>query len=198
MRASNNPTALSVVVGDGISLGGGPRAVTTLVRDLLMPAVLAGFATYLVVGIVTMEVPEGTAFPGPQFFPGVIAAGLYLFAIVLGWEAVRDWRGGETQREDPGPEVDAATPAASAQTTRVDWASLAWVVGSFLAFALLLDVLGWVLAAALLFVGVTRGFASPRWLFNALVGLTLSSLTYVVFDMVLGMPLPSGLLGWRF
>ncbi|WP_203136800.1 tripartite tricarboxylate transporter TctB family protein [Microbacterium sp. JZ31] len=198
MRASNNPTALSVVVGDGIVLSGGPRAVTTLVKDLLMPTLLAGFATYLVVGIVTMEVPEGTAFPGPQFFPGIIAAGLYLFAILLGGEAVRDWRRSDPRRAGAGPEAEAATDVAPAPSTRLDWASLAWVVGSFLVFALLLDVLGWILAAALLFVGVTRGFASPRWLFNAIVGLTLSSLTYVVFDMMLGMALPSGLLGWRF
>ena len=79
--------------------------------------------------------------------------------------------------------------------TRPRWRSLLWVVGSFLAFALLLEVLGWIIAATLLFVGVVRGFASSRWLFNALVGLTLSSVIYIAFDMLLGLPLPSGILG---
>lgn len=189
MMPSNNPTALSAVVGGP----GAPRttapSIATLAAHLVMPVLLAAFASYLLVGILTMSVPEGAAFPGPQFFPGLISAGLYLLAILLGLSGFRQWQSSRTQTDD------AAADSAGGILSRPRWRSLLWVVGSFLAFALLLEVLGWIIAATVLFVGVVRGFASSRWLFNALVGLTLSSVIYIAFDMLLGLSLPSGILG---
>jgi putative tricarboxylic transport membrane protein len=62
-------------------------------------------------------------------------------------------------------------------------------------FSLTLDLLGWVIAAALLFWCVARGFGSTKPLASLVVGFTLSSLAYIAFDMALGMSLPSGILG---
>ena len=89
MTPSNNPTAMSAVVGEEILLESGRGRTAELLKDLIMPVLLAAFAAYLVVGMVTMRVPEGTAFPGPRFFPGLIAAGLLIFAMPLGTAAVR-------------------------------------------------------------------------------------------------------------
>lgn len=204
MMSSSNPTAVSAVVGQRLAFGAGPGRVAALLKNLTMPAVLVAFATYLLVGILTMKVPEGTAFPGPQFFPTLIAAGLYLFAAVLAVGAVREHRA-----EDDAAASAAAAPVAPAsastpeepavpRTVRVDVRSLAWVVGSFLVFALVLNILGWIIAAGLLFWCIARGFGSTRWLFSLVVGLTVSSLSYIAFDMALGMSLPSGILGWGF
>lgn len=187
MMPSNNPTSVSAVVGNRLRFRRG-RGVSGIAKALLMPAVLAAFATYLVVGIVTMAVPPAAAFPGPQFFPGIIAAGLYLFAVVLGIGAVRALA--------DAPAVDAAD--SGERSVGVDWRSFAWVVGSFLVFAFLLGILGWIVAAALLFAGIARGFGHTRWLFALFVGVTISSLTYIAFDMGLGLSLPSGILGWAF
>jgi putative tricarboxylic transport membrane protein len=77
----------------------------------------------------------------------------------------------------------------------VDVRSLLWVVLSFLGFAFLLEILGWIIAAGLLFWCVARAFGSTRHLGGLVVGLTVSSIAYIGFDMVLGMPLPSGILG---
>lgn len=185
MMPSNNPTSVSAVVGNGLRLsrGGG---VVGLAKSLAVPLLLAAFATYLVIGIITMRVPPSAAFPGPQFFPGLIAAGLYLFAILLGVSALKTFR----------ESTDAAGDGERA--VGVDWRSFAWVVGSFLAFAFLLGILGWIIAGALLFTGIARGFGQRSWLFALLVGLTISSLTYIAFDMGLGLSLPSGILGWAF
>jgi len=182
---SNNPTSVSATVGNSLRLSRG-RGVVGLAKSLAMPILLAAFATYLVFGIVTMKVPPNAAFPGPQFFPGIIAAGLYLFAVILGLGAVR------TLGRTPDAEN------AGERSVGVDWRSFAWVVGSFLGFAFLLGVLGWIIAAALLFTGIARGFGQRSWLFAVLVGLTISSLTYIAFDMGLGLSLPSGILGWAF
>lgn len=186
MRMSNNPTAMSAVVSDPTGPVTEPSRAAVLARSLTMPALISAFAIYLLVGILTMQVPSGAVFPGPRFFPGLIAAGLGLFAVLLVIDALRDAR------------VPADERARTGGTVRVDWASLAWVVGSFLAFSLLLPVLGWIIGAALLFWGVVRGFGSTRAVFDLVVGLTLSSVSYIGFDMALGMTLPSGVLGWGF
>jgi hypothetical protein len=88
MPSSNNPTSVSATVGNRLRFqrGSGPRGIA---KALIMPAILAAFATYLVYGIVVMKVPPSAAFPGPQFFPGIIAVGLSAFAIILGIQAVR-------------------------------------------------------------------------------------------------------------
>lgn len=187
MMPSNNPTSVSAVVGSRLRFRRN-RGASGIAKALLMPAVLAAFASYLVVGILTMKVPPSAAFPGPQFFPGIIAAGLYVFAVVLGIGAVRALA--------DTPEADATE--AGERSVGVDWRSFAWVVGSFLVFAFLLGILGWIVAAALLFAGIARGFGHTRWPFALLVGATISSLTYIAFDMGLGLSLPSGILGWAF
>ncbi|KQZ23261.1 tripartite tricarboxylate transporter TctB family protein [Microbacterium sp. Root553] len=209
--SSSNPTAVSAVVGQRLAFGAGPGRAAALLKNLTMPVVLVAFATYLLVGIITMKVPEGTAFPGPQFFPMLIMAGLYLFAAVLSVGAVREHRAevdtasaasvsSEPAATTPVSPASASTPEAPAEprTVRVDGRSLAWVVGSFLVFSLVLNILGWIIAAGLLFWCIARGFGSTRWLFGLVVGLTVSSLSYIAFDMALGMSLPSGILGWGF
>ncbi len=192
-----NPTSASAVIGERLRLVSGP-GIAALVKGLTMPVVLAAFATYLVVGIVTMRVPDGTAFPGPQFFPGIIAAGLYVFAAVLVVSTIRELRAAPdplTAEWEAERAAAAGEDAPPARAVRIDVRSFAWVVLPFVAFAFLLDVLGWILAAGLLFWCVARAFGATRPLQSLAVGLTVSSIAYIGFDMLLGMPLPSGLLG---
>ncbi|MCR2816900.1 tripartite tricarboxylate transporter TctB family protein [Microbacterium jiangjiandongii] len=199
MTFPTNPTAASAVIGGRYRLTSGPSRTAALLKGLTMPIVIAAFATYLLVGILTMRVPEGTSFPGPQFFPGIIAAGLYVFAVVLSINALRDARTPAAPAADPVEalldEQTAAAASAPARPVRVDVASLAWVVGSFLVFAFALDLLGWIIAAGLLFWCVARGFGSTKPWQSLVVGFTVSSVAYIGFDMMLGMTLPSGILG---
>lgn len=202
MNPTNNPTSASAVVGESLELERGSGAGSFLV-PFVMPAVLVAFAGYLQIGILTMRIPEGTAFPGPQFFPQLIAAGLFLFAALLIVSAVRGLRRGGGEQEfalvtDEG-EADGSGGSDSAPPSRsvaLDWRSLAWVVGAFLGFALLLKLLGWILAAALLFWCVARGFGVGRPVHSLIMGLTVASVAYIAFDMLLGLSLPSGLLGF--
>ncbi|WAC67355.1 tripartite tricarboxylate transporter TctB family protein [Agrococcus sp. SL85] len=209
-----NPTSASAVLGEDLELRAGRSRAARLAAGLLMPALLAAFAAYLLVGMATMQVPPSAAFPGPRFFPGIIAAALLLLATLLAVEAIRGARRAEpatgavqvAASGQPGEadiaeagiaEADAAEPAAQpARRVRVDWASFAWVVGSFLAFVPLLELLGWVIAGGLLFWGVSRGFGAARPLQSLVAGLAVSSIAYIAFDMLLGMSLPSGLFGW--
>ncbi|WP_349828631.1 tripartite tricarboxylate transporter TctB family protein [Brevibacterium litoralis] len=160
-----------------------------LVVALLMPGLVIAFATYLVVGMVVMEVPEGTAFPGPKFFPGLIATALYALAAILVVKALRAWR--------VAGDVDPAT-AEAPEPAHMDWRSFAWIVGGILGFIVALPYLGWIIAAALLFWCVARGFGAAHPLNSLLVGFCMSSATYIAFDMALGLSLPSGILGGGF
>lgn len=204
MTSSNNPTAVSAVVGEQLEIGrANPDAA--LVKQLIMPVLLIAFAGYLLFGIVTMRVPEGVAFPGPRFFPAIIAAGLALFAVLLIVRALRDRAAAVARAEQSAEEFELLTDeeieaaeTGSVKRVGVDWRSLAWIVGSFIGFAMLLSLLGWIVAAMLLFWCVARAFGSRRVAHNLVVGLTASSIAYIVFDMLLGLTLPSGILGWGF
>ncbi|MFJ4297859.1 tripartite tricarboxylate transporter TctB family protein [Curtobacterium sp. NPDC089689] len=228
MTRPSNPTSSSAVVGQRLTLRADPGRVAEVAKELTTPALFTAFAVYLVVGIVTMEVPAGTAFPGPAVFPGIVAAALLLLAALLVVRSVRQLRHGPDSEPaagatdpatagvaapatagtaatapatpstaDTAVAVDAAA-AAPQRAVRVDWRSLAWVVVSFAAFALLLDVLGWIVGAGLLFLGVAKGLGAPGWLRPLVVGLTVAALSYIAFDMVLDLSLPSGIVGWRF
>lgn len=203
--AANNPTSLSATLGEEIEIGPADNGTLELLKQLIMPAVLLAFAGYLFTGIVTMAIPEGTDFPGPEFFPSIIAGGLALFAVLLIIGAVKQKMRTVTAIRTgaivlPAVDEDEVHLGTGAPKRRVglDPVSLAWVVGGFLAFALLLTFLGWIVGAAALFWCVARGFGEKRPVHSLIVGLTASSISYILFDMLLGLSLPSGLLGWGF
>jgi hypothetical protein len=192
-----NPTSASAVIGERLRIVSKP-GIFALLKGLTMPIFVAAFATYLLIGLFTMRVPPNVDFPGPQFFPGIIVIGLYGFAVVLAVSAVREVRSmpdpltAELLAEEA---ADARDDDAEPRAVRVDVRSLLWVIVSFLGFALLLDFLGWVVAASLLFWCIARGFGSSKPVQTLIVGVTIASLTYIAFDMALGLPLPSGILG---
>lgn len=176
------------------------RAPIHLLRELTMPIVLTLVIVYLLVGLLTMEVPSNADFPGPRFFPALVAAVMAVLVGVQTAVAVRAWQRGtlvelgedEDLRRQSGLVLEAGT------NRRLDVRALAWILGSFLAFALVLEILGWVIAAGLLFWCIARAFGSRRPVLDLVVGLTVSSIAYIAFDMLLGLSLPSGVLGWGF
>lgn len=199
MTRPSNPTSSSAVVGQRLTLRADPGRVAAVAKELTTPALFTAVAVYLVVGIVTMEVPAGTAFPGPAVFPGLVAAALLLLAALLVVRSVRTARGRRAGAEPVvATERDPADPSVEERSVRVDWRSLASVVLSFAGFALLLGVLGWIVGAGLLFLGVAKGLGAPGWLRPLVVGLTVSAISYIAFDMLLDLSLPSGIVGWEF
>lgn len=171
---------------------------------LVVPLIIAAFSTYLLVNSLIMAVPEGTDPPGPRLVPliisivGLIVAVLYVIAII--------------RKSDPpvpptysaDDDVSDEQRAAAEASARVpykfysDWASLAWAIGGFIVFALTLPFLGWILGAALLFWCMARAMGSTRALFDLSLGLVVGSVSYLCFATLLGLNLPSGILGGGF
>jgi putative tricarboxylic transport membrane protein len=198
---------------------------------LLVPLIMGAFSTYLLVGILTMEVAEDADKPGPQFFPMIIMIVGYALTILLTIAYIRNPEPVDVDDEQPAEaQEDRAfsTPVSSAVAasrlepheedepaedrralaeakaadskyrTHSDFVSLAWGAGGFAAFALILEFAGWIIAAALLFWCVARSMGSKKPLFDLTVALTFSSLVYIAFAVMLGLNLPSGILGGGF
>ena len=167
----------------------GRTPVRTSWRDgrsgLLLSLLMVAFSTYLLFGILTMDVGEGTDFPGPRFFPGILMVAGYVLAALLALHYVRS------------PEHPQETSTRRYRTF-TDWSAVLWAAGGFLLFALTLETLGWIIAAALLFWSVAKGFGSRRPVFDISFALLFSSAVYLAFSVGLGLNLPSGILGGGF
>lgn len=151
---------------------------------LIMPGILTAFSLYLLIGVLNMDVGNAD-FPGPRFFPTILGIAGLVVAVVLVIQTIK-------YPTLPDNESGRSWKFHS------DYVSLAWAIGGFLAFAVLLPYLGWILAGALLFWTMTRAFGSKRPGFDILISLMMSSIVYLAFDVGLGLNLPSGLLGGGF
>lgn len=188
--------------------------------ELIMVAGVLALAVALTVGTATMQVPEGTAFPGPQFFPTLVVVFLYGVGIALGVEVLRSTRrphvaddpteisdemlqdlGGldatselrVVSPEDVAP-VDGLPTADAAARGRIDWRTLGVTLAALAVFIVVLPFVGWLISAAALFWTISWAFGSRRPLMDVAVGVIMSSVVQLAFGAGLGLALPVGFL----
>ena len=182
--------------------------------ELTVSVLVLGLAVFLTVGTVTMVVPEGSGTPGPQFFPTIVAGLLYVLAVLLAAQVIRAPRlldGDSTaSRASVSPDllsdigdldttseirvVRASVRPATGHISLTDWRTTAYVFGSLVAFILILQPVGWLLAAAALFWAIAWALGSKRPVFDVGVALIFSSCIQLAFSAGLGLNLPSGIL----
>jgi putative tricarboxylic transport membrane protein len=114
--------------------------------------------------------------PGPGFYPLVLGAVLMLVAVWVVMEA----------RSSPG---EAEPP----MTRSDNVAAVAVVPGLLVAFALVLEPLGYVISMFLM-MGLLLRLAGRGWPAAAGMALASTLLSFFLFDMWLGVPLPKGVL----
>ncbi len=146
-------------------------------------------STYLLVGALTMEIPKTASPPGPLFFPTIVIGLGYALGLALLVQGMRARRGGAVA----AGRADAVTTQDEAPVRR--WRSLLLAVGTLVAFVLLLDLVGWVIAGTLLFWGLATALGSRRPVFDLAVALIMSSIIQLVFSAGLGLYLPVGVMG---
>ncbi|GAA2310117.1 tripartite tricarboxylate transporter TctB family protein [Streptomyces kunmingensis] len=117
---------------------------------------------------------------GPKTVPIVVGAGLLVVAVLLAVDVLRGGRG----EAEGGEDIDLSEPA--------DWRTVLLLTGVFLATAVLIEPLGFPIAGALLFWGAAYALGSRHLQRDPLIAAGLSLLTYVVFNNLLGVPLPGG------
>ena len=123
-----------------------------------------------------MRIPPTYAKVGPQVFPYLTAVALAL----LGAYFIFQGRAGRKE-------------ALHADTTETDWTALAAISAGLLSQALLIEFLGFILSAALVFVLVAWGFGSRKIVRDSAIAIALSTVVYVGFTQFLNLQLPAGI-----
>jgi putative tricarboxylic transport membrane protein len=145
---------------------------------LSVGALTAGLAA----GLPFIDAQGGYAGLSPRFLPTVVCLGLGICALLLFLrpDALPAAEPAESVAgpDRPGPARGAA-PSPGPAAGR-----LAWVAGGLVAHAVLIGVIGFVLASALLMACAARGFGSRRPLRDVLIGLAHARPRWFVFARV--------------
>lgn len=179
MSARSDVTASSA----GQAGQAGPAAAgrrSGLASELAFPLALLLLGIFVLVGAAGIAVPLSANVMGPKVYP--VAIGVLLL-VVGGWLTVTILRG-ERGSEEGGEDVDASVPT--------DWPTVAKLAGSFAALVVLVEPLGWPIAATLLFGGAAFSLGARPWWRPLLVGLVLAFVIQVAFTQLLGLYLPAG------
>ncbi|OAH15893.1 tripartite tricarboxylate transporter TctB family protein [Streptomyces jeddahensis] len=149
--------------------------------ELGVCVLLLALGVLVLTDALTMDVDIAQRGPiGPKTVPIVVGIGLLVIAALLAVDVLRGGRG----QAETGEDIDLSEPA--------DWRTVLLLAGVFLATAVLIEPLGFPLAGALLFWGAAFALGSRRIDRDPLIAAGLSLLTYVVFNNLLGVPLPGG------
>jgi putative tricarboxylic transport membrane protein len=129
----------------------------------------------------THTIAETTSYSGvgPRLFPYLIGFGLAACGVVLAWQALTGgWR-------NLPVDDDHAMP---------DWIALAIISAGIVLQMAIIGIAGFIIASAILFVLIARGYGSRRLLRDTLIALVLSTAVYLLFTKALGLNLPAGLI----
>jgi putative tricarboxylic transport membrane protein len=186
--------------------------------EFVVVGVLYAVAIFLTVGTATMNV-QGKSAPGPQFFPILVCSVLYLVATLLAIQIIRSPKvpdnsihpgrgqfsadmlhdlGHLGKAEDEACDDETRQNPAKTWKTYSDWRTVGLLLAGLVVFVLLLNPLGWIISAAMLFWVVAYALGSRRQVFDIGVGLLFSSITQLAFGAGLGLSLPSGIVGGIF
>jgi putative tricarboxylic transport membrane protein len=149
--------------------------------ELLLSIAVLFLGIVAAAGTTQLSGAGGYARVGPNVFPAVIAGGLVLLGVWLLYEA---FSGGWRQSAPKEPE---ARGEHSFHSTAFVWVSL-----GLLAQMLLIHRAGFVLAQAVLFAGIARGFGSVRPARDFGIGLVLALGVFLFFVKFLNVNLPAG------
>jgi putative tricarboxylic transport membrane protein len=117
---------------------------------------------------------------GPKAVPIVVGSLLLVVAVLLARDVLRGGRG----EAEGGEDIDLAAPA--------DWRTVLMLCGAFLANAALIGVVGFPISGAILFWGAAYALGSRNLVRDPLIAAGLSVSTFLIFNNLLGVPLPGG------
>ena len=145
----------------------------------------AGFL--LLLGLITiwdtsqMLVPGGTSVISPKSFSYVIGAFLSITSVMLFADVLRGNSGVSEGTEAGDP------------FQKADFKTMAQVVAAISANVILLDLLGFIVAATTSFWGVAYAFGARKYLKDLMVAIVFSVIVYFGFTQGLNINLPAGI-----
>ena len=129
----------------------------------------------------THTIAEATSYSGvgPRLFPYLIGVGLAACGAVLAFQALSGgWRHLPIDDNHAMP----------------DWVAFGVISAGIVLQMLIIASAGFILASALLFILIARGYGSRRVLRDALIALVLATVVFMLFTKALGLNLPQGLI----
>ena len=175
---------------------------------LVIAAVLVVIAGLLIYGNLTMKVANPGPF-GPQAFPWIVAVICLVAAALIVVEQVRHPRTiADGFNPDPfsvvgvvhDPFDESVAPQLKAEAAEdappegVNWDKLGSALASMIVFTLILEPVGWLISATLLFAAMSLSLGGKKVVASLVIGLGLASVIQIVFSGMLGMTLPAGIL----
>jgi len=146
-----------------------------------LAALLAVIGAYTIYDATTLKV--GFADPvGPQLFPFVIGGVMVVLAFLLVLATMR----GDLPEAEAGEDIDL--------TLAPDWKTVLKLVGIFVFNIATINVLGWAISGAVLFVGCAWALGSRTLLRDSLIGVALSVGSWYFFYVGLDIQLKPGIL----
>ena len=147
---------------------------------------IAALTVIILGGIILTQVSQirtgaGFIVIGPRIFPVVVGVGFLLLGLLLLLRVTL------LADKDLIEEV-------TAEEASTDWSTAALTLLSLVAYASMLQPLGYTLATALFFPVEAHILGSTRLWRNIVIGLVLGLAIYLIFTHLLGVRLPAGLL----
>ena len=153
----------------------GGKSELAFVGSLFFLGLIVFWDTY------SVELPAFNLTISPKVFPYAVAAALMTLSAILFINVLR----GDIavpEGHNPGEEI-----------AKSDYKAFALVLSSLLAFLLLIERAGFIIAASLTFFGITVAFGNKRHARSALFGTLFITLVYLAFTRFLNVPLPAGI-----
>lgn len=158
----------------------GPSAQRSRLGELAFAGLAFALGVFVLVGAFGIRVPDSANAVGPTAFPFLVSGIIMVSALGVVIDVLR----GRLAVREEGEDIDA--------TVGTDWATLAKIVIAIVLHIVLLPLIGWALAAALIFGIVAWALGAGRWWVAGLVGLALGVVIQIVFGTLLGLSLPLG------
>jgi putative tricarboxylic transport membrane protein len=152
--------------------------------ETLIPVVLIIAGVVILIQTQDIRVIRSMSQVSPRAIPNLIGGGLIVIGLWYAVDIVRKPHVLTAGEDDEDVDIGAPT----------DWGVLGIIGVGLAIFALLMIPAGFVIASAILFAISSTAMGSRRIGANALIGLILASLVYLLFDTWLGVRLPAGIL----
>jgi putative tricarboxylic transport membrane protein len=153
--------------------------ISAKVEEFAFGGLVAAVGVFTLVDATTIAARDDNAV-GPRAFP--YAVGILL--VVTGIAAIVATARGKLGQAEEGEDVD--------ENVRTDWVTVGKLVAVLIAHLVLIDLIGWPVAAALLFFGAAWSLGATWW--RALpIAVVLALVVQVVFAYGLGLSLPAGI-----
>lgn len=149
--------------------------------ELLVSLAFLALGSFVIYGTTDIAETQGYSQIGPRLFPYIIGIGMSLCGAALGWQALNGgWR--NVPMDIEGHQAP-------------DRMSFVIISLGIVLHMMLIGWAGFILASALMFVLIARGFGSRRAVRDLLIGVALTTAAFLVFTLGLGLRLPAGPFG---